>query len=165
MLSEEPVPVFQTSTEAPEPQKDVFVPTVEDFAPPPPSAETKTEQKEQVESLAPICNNCGWDQRKPVMEQPDKQDKLTFLFSVLGQKVFTKEYSTMGSKLKMSFRSLTVKELDALYSAAYAEQKAGHIENAQEYYEYLNRQRLFLQLKIVNSSVTALHTVLPAVLS
>lgn len=165
VFAADPVPVVETEVEAPKPAEAAFVPDLQDFAPPPPAAVAEPETTQQTESMAPVCIHCGWDQRQPPLAPPDKQDKLTFLTSVLSQKVFTKGYETLGGKLKMSFRGLTVNELDALYAAAYAEQKAGRIQNTQEYYDYLNRQRLFLQLQTLNASLGALHINLPDGLS
>jgi hypothetical protein len=164
---EEQVVIFSPviSSAPQEPVVEKFTPEIQDFAPPPPVAEVETKKENEIEALAPLCVHCGWDQRVPTLEPPDKQDKLTFLFAVLGQKLFTKSYSTLAGGLKLDFRSLTVSELDALYSDAYREQQAGHIDSAQQYYDYLNRQRLFLQLQIVNSSQTAVHIVLPDGLS
>jgi hypothetical protein len=165
---EESVVVFSApvAVELPAPAetapKDDFVPVISDFAPPPPAAEEDKPKENQIEALAPICVHCGWDQRAPSVEPPSKQDKLTFLFTVLGQKLFTKDYSLLNDNLKLAFRSLTVSELDALYADAYREQQAGHIDTTQQYYEYLNRQRLFLQLQVINSQQTAMHITLPA---
>lgn len=165
VFTAETVPAIQLEKEAPKSQEDVFVPEIQDNAPPPPVALPEPEAEQKTDSIAPICIHCGWDQRQPTLEPPTKQDKLSFLTAVLGQKVFTKEYSTLGGKLKMSFRSLTVNELDALYAEAYTQQRAGRIATTQEYYEYLNRQRLFLQLQSLNSALGAMHLTLPDGLS
>ena len=165
VFAAEPVPVIQAEVEAPKQPEASFVPEIQDFAPPPPAAPPEIVEEQKTDSIAPVCVHCGWDQRNPPLAPPDKQDKLTFIMSVLGQKVFTKGYETLGGKLKMAFRGLTVNELDALYAAAYAEQAAGRILNTQEYYDYLNRQRLFLQLQTLNASLGAMHINLPDGLS
>jgi hypothetical protein len=165
VFSEVPSPIAETATLAPADPTVTFVPNLPDLAPPPPAAVEESVSETSAASVAPICTHCGWDQRRPPLDPPDKQDKLVFLATVLGQKVFTKDYSTLGGKLKMSFRGLTVQELDALYTSAYREQRAGRIESTQEYYDYLNRQRLFLQLQTLNASASAMHFVLPDGLS
>lgn len=146
--------------------------TIESIAPaepelPPPAdeePEVKQEEAEPAQGLATvrsICSHCGWDQAISPIPEPDRQDKIIFLQAVLGQKVFTKQFLLFGGNLRVTFRSLTVREIDALYVETFKAQKAGVIDNTTDYYEFLNRQRLYLQLTHVSANQSALHIALP----
>jgi hypothetical protein len=145
--------------------------------PPPPAAEEEGEESEPDNSeelkndeelpatLSHNCQHCGWDSRHDVIEEPTKADKLSFLQSILGGATFSKRYSLFGGNLRVTFRTLTIKEIDKLYEAAYAAQKSGLIATTSDYYEYLNRLRLHLQLTSVTGKNVPLHHKLPDGLS
>ena len=155
-------------------------PSIPDFEPPsgsedvpvPPAAEEEVVSEVEPEpdnakfaTMRQICTQCGWDQDVPTIPEPEHKDKLAFLHAVLGQKVFSKNYLLFGGNLRVTLRSLTIKEIDSLYSEAFAAQKLGIIATAADYYEYLNRLRLFLQLGGLSSRQTATHVKLPEGLS
>jgi len=134
---------------------------------PPPAPE---ESEQQVESTEPatalgtvrqLCVQCGWDQERPTIPEPEHQDKIAFLQAVLGQKVFSKRFAIFGGHLRLTFRTLTIREIDALYQETFRAQKAGLISTAVDYYEYLNRLRLYLQLISMSSAQTAMQIKLP----
>tara|TARA_R110000824_G_scaffold25456_3_gene88692 strand:+ start:3789 stop:4730 length:942 start_codon:yes stop_codon:yes gene_type:complete len=112
-------------------------------------------------TLRPICAHCGWDQEESVIADPSSAEKVSFLQSVLGMKPFKKTMSLFAGQLKVTFRTLTIKEIDKLYSAAYEAQKAGEISTASDYYEYINRLRVHLQLLSVKGKAVPLHHQLP----
>lgn len=133
----------------------------------PPIAEEEEEADEvvsgteELSTVNRICSLCGWDQAMPVIPEPEHKDKLGFLQSILGQKVFSKRYSIFGGALKVTFRTLTIKEIDKLYEAAFKAQKLGVIVTTADYYEYLNRLRLYLQISALSAKTSALHIKLP----
>lgn len=139
----------------------------EAVAPDPPMAaeEVKEEAEPKLGTARNVCGHCGWDQANPLIEEPEHQDKLIFLQAIIGQKVFSKRYFVFDNNLRITFRSLTVKEIDFLYAEAFRAQKAGFIETASDYYEYLNRQRLFLQIVGLSANNAGLHITLPDGLS
>lgn len=155
----EPIPRFD----------DTVQPEFEPPAPPaaveaPPVAQEPTQEDE--EKLAPatfkqICVQCGWDQERPTIPEPEHQDKIAFLHAVLGQKVFSKRYAIFGGNLRLTFRTLTIREIDALYQETFRAQKAGMVTTAADYYEFLNRLRLYLQLTAMSSAQTAMQIKLP----
>jgi hypothetical protein len=154
----------------PVPEQPEFNPqVVPDFDPPPaeepptPPAADEFESRESsgVGSLKQICVQCGWDQDVPTIPEPEYQDKIAFLHCVLGQKVFSKKYALFGNNLKVTFRTLTIREIDMLYQETFKAQKLGLIQTTADYYEYLNRQRLYLQLIGLISQQTAMHIRLP----
>lgn len=112
-------------------------------------------------TIQPICAHCGWNQENPVIEEPSSIEKVAFLQSVLGMKPFKKTMSLFAGNLNVTFRTLTVKEIDKIYSAAYAAQQLGEISTAADYYEYINRLRVHIQLLSVKGTAVALHHQLP----
>jgi hypothetical protein len=154
--------------------------TIPDFEPPkatetplPPAAEnekTEPQAEPDQENMRPatmrqVCIQCGWDQDTPTIPEPEHKDKIAFLQAVLGQKIFSKRYLLFGDNLRVTFRTLTIKEIDALYAETFKAQKAGLIVSAADYYEHLNRLRLYLQLIGLSSRQTATHIKLPEGLS
>ena len=165
-LSEDSVVEFQGVPESQPTAVEAPIPEISPEPPPfaediPQEADPQTEETRTLGTLPSVCVHCGWDQSQPTIPEPESQDKQGFLQSVLGLKVFSKTYTLLGGALQLTFRSLTVKELDALYSAAFAAQKTGLITIAADYYEYLNRLRLCLQLQKISSTRSALHISLP----
>lgn len=168
LTAEEPVVVEEIATPSqPEAQVESELEEEAAEAELPPVAEEEVKEDESVEitgdlaTASNICSLCGWDQALPVIGEPEHKDKLGFLQSVLGQKVFTKRYSIFGGNLKVTFRTLTIKEIDTLYEAAFKAQKLGVIATTADYYEYLNRLRLYLQLTGLSAKTTKLHVRLP----
>jgi hypothetical protein len=158
-----------------EPATSLEVPdTPPPIEPPPPLVEEpeKAEEPEEPEepeetdgSLRRVCTHCGWDQEEPVIAEPAAADKLAFLHSILGGASFTKRFSMFGDNLRVTFRTLTIKEVDKLYEETYTAQKSGVISTTSDYYEHLNRLRLHLQLVSVEGKSVALHHKLPMSLS
>jgi len=142
-------------------------PVDESSFPPIADEEETTESPEELQgsddlaTVNSVCSLCGWDQSMPVIPEPEHKDKLGFLQSILGQKVFSKRYSIFGGALKVTFRTLTIKEIDKLYEAAFKAQKLGVITTTADYYEYLNRLRLYLQISALSAKTSALHIKLP----
>jgi hypothetical protein len=164
-----PSDVQDTEQAEPAPAQRFDIPVVPEEPLPPPPADTQpdvtTEEEEETEAplstLNIVCPQCGWDHANPTVSEPENKDKLAFLHVILGAKVFSKQYSLFDGKLKAEFRTLTVKELDLLYAEAFNAQKAGLITNTSDYYEYLNRLRVCLQLIKLSASSHSLHVVLP----
>jgi hypothetical protein len=152
-----------------------FEPPKADSTPmPPPAANEEPAPAEDTESepenrrpatMRQVCIQCGWDQDVPTIPEPEHKDKIAFLHAVLGQKIFSKRYLLFGDNLRVTLRTLTIKEIDALYAETFKAQKAGLIVTAADYYEHLNRLRLYLQLIGLSSRQTATHIKLPEGLS
>lgn len=172
VVVEEPIAVT-TNDDATE-ADDLTIEVTPDMEPPPPPAAEDDEPEENDEpeayneslgTIKQICVQCGWDQDIPTIPEPEHKDKISFLQSVLGHKVFSKRYSMFGGNLRVTFRSLTVREIDTLYQEAFRAQKNGLIVTAADYYEYLNRLRLYLQIQGFSAQTTSLHIKLPEGLS
>jgi len=65
---------------------------------------------------------------------------------VLGQKTFTQQYDLFGGKVIVRFRTLTTKEMDVIYNFVFKQRETGVITTIQDYWEKVNRYRLYLQL-------------------
>lgn len=134
-------------------------------AAPPDAVEAEIDEKEKDDgklgSALHICPQCGWDHNTPVIEAPSHNDKLGFLQMLLGQKVFSKRYLLYAGHLRLTFRSLTLREIDILYQETFKASKSGVIATSADYYEYLNRLRLYLQLTNLSAQQSALHITLP----
>jgi hypothetical protein len=123
---------------------------------------TEVEEAEEHSTLGPdICGQCGWDQSQPTITEPTDEEKLGFLHTLLGMKNFTKVYPMFGGAVEVTFRTLTVSELDSLYKEAFRAQQIGSIKTTGDYYEYINRLRINLQLQSLKGTEVALHHVLP----
>jgi len=173
--SEVPVPAtapVQITEETPtkvEADLDVEVEPEVEPPPPPPAAEEEEVEEEEYEdefddaegTIKQVCMHCGWDQSMPTVPEPNHSDKIAFLHAVLGHKVFSKRYQMFGGNLRATFRSLTIREIDTLYQAAYQAHQDGKIATTSDYYEYLNRLRLYLQITGISAKSAALHVRLP----
>jgi hypothetical protein len=92
------------------------------------------------------CPHCGWDLKSPTVQEPSYDEKMGFLQSVLGQRTFVNQYEIFGGAVTVRFRTLTTKEMDVIYSQVFHEREAGIVTTVQDYWEKVNRYRLYLQL-------------------
>jgi hypothetical protein len=92
------------------------------------------------------CPHCSWDLSMPSIQEPSYNEKMGFLHSVLGQKTFINQYEMFGGKVLARFRTLTTKEMDVVYQQVFSEREAGIVTTIQDYWEKVNRYRLYLQL-------------------
>ena len=107
------------------------------------------------------CPHCSWDLSMPALVEPDHEEKLSFLHSVLGQKPFTKQYDMFGGQVVVRFRTLSTKEMDVIYRAVFKQREKGEIVTAQDYWEKVNRYRLYLQLSYLASTDGSFTHTLP----
>jgi len=87
------------------------------------------------------CPHCGWARGKEDKLTPSDLDVTNFVEAVLGGKPFRKAYTLYGGRLKMSFRTLTTQEIDAIYEQLRKDMVAGIIDNI--YAERERRARYF----------------------
>lgn len=92
------------------------------------------------------CPHCGWDLALQTIAEPGHDEKMGFLHSVLGQKTFIQQYELFGGKVIARFRTLTTKEMDVIYNYVFKQRESGEIETIQDYWEKVNRYRLYLQI-------------------
>jgi len=166
-------PPLKIKAETSTPIEEVIPSLPSDFAvdAPPPAAETEAEEEsgkkedEELGSALHMCPQCGWDQHMPVIPEPSQFEKLGFLQMLLGQKVFSKKYLLYSGHLRLTLRSLTLREIDALYEETFRAKRMGIIATDNDFYEYLNRLRLNLQIVSLSAQNSALHITLPNGLS
>lgn len=172
-LAVEPPIEVEKPVEAEEETDELHIEVESDFEPPPPPAaedddpppDDDDDDESVGGSIKQICVQCGWDQDVQTIPDPDGKDKISFLQSILGHKVFSKKYTMFGGNLRITFRTLAIREIDILYQAAFQAQKEERILTTTDYYEYLNRLRLYLQLTSFSSKTTSLQIKLPEGLS
>lgn len=92
------------------------------------------------------CPHCSWDLGQPDVPEPEYSDKMAFLQCLIGQKPYVKAYPLLGGNVEVAFRTLTTREVDVVYKQAYADQSAGRINTEVDFWERVNRYRLFLQM-------------------
>jgi hypothetical protein len=97
------------------------------------------------------CPHCGWDMSAEDIPDPDEDDRISFLQSVLGQQSFQKQYNLLGGNMIVRFRTLTAQEIDVVYRQVYKEREAGELVTEMDYWERLNRYRLYLQIAFVQA--------------
>ena len=152
---EEPIPALEIE-ETPPPVADAVPESSTPPPPPPPLVDAEAEE-EEVQADIPAdstgsnppmqtCPHCNWDMSLPVIAEPTYDEKMGFLHSVLGQKTFTHQYEIFGGKVVVRFRTLTTKEMDIIYQQVFAERETGEITTIQDYWEKVNRYKLYLQL-------------------
>lgn len=150
---------------APFPVQEKMEATSLEDPPPPPdppfaqeeeAEEGKVEEEESLssgfENPMDNCPHCGWDLSLQSVVEPGQDEKMGFLHSVLGQKTFIQEYSLFGGKVHVRFRTLTTKEMDVIYNYVFQQRESGEIETIQDYWEKVNRYRLYLQLIYLSAS-------------
>ena len=140
--------------------------------PPPPEAEEKpheTAAEEPLEDVADIgdeaplstCPHCSWDLSQSAIAEPNQDEKMGFLHSVLGQKPFIQQYQLFGGQVVVRFRTLTTKEMDVIYNFVFKQRESGLITTIQDYWEKVNRYRLYLQLTYLSSTDGSFTHTLP----
>lgn len=93
-----------------------------------------------------VCPHCLVDRRDAQVAEPPYADKLAFLQAMCGQRPWTKSYELYGGNAILTLRTLTIREVNELYRQTYEDQRSGKFENEVDFYEQLNRYRLFLQI-------------------
>lgn len=154
---EEPIPQLEIEKEVPTPPENIAPPPPENVAPPPPLIDAEANEVEEPAAAAEenttgstpriqTCPHCSWDMSLPVIAEPTYDEKMGFLHSVLGQKTFVHQYEIFGGNVVVRFRTLTTKEMDTIYRQVFSEREGGEITTIQDYWEKVNRYKLYLQL-------------------
>lgn len=125
----------------------VELPTTREAQPKVQVAETPAETPSETGATPALtdCPHCGWQLHLPDIAEPGYSEKQSFLQSILGQKPYVREYSLLGGALTVRFRTLTVKEIDVIYHQVFLERERGTIQTIDDYWERINRYRLYLQ--------------------
>jgi hypothetical protein len=97
------------------------------------------------------CPNCHWLLANKVETEPTNPDKVAFLQAILGQKSFVRTYTLFDGGLRVTFRNLTIGELDIVFRQVYRERDEGRIQSTQDFFERVSRLRMYLQLQRLQS--------------
>lgn len=135
-----------------EPDPD-YAPPRQEEAPPEPAAPPQREDPPEA-GVPPManCPHCGWELARPDVAEPAYGEKIGFLSTnVLGEgKPFVKAYDLMGGHLQLTFRTLTIREVDECFRQATVDRNERGF-NEFEWIDTVNRYRLYLQLQRVRS--------------
>lgn len=119
-------------------------------------SETPTSEPKKVEPALPTaggtepqsnCPNCGHQMSKTDVPEVTRDDKLSFLVSVLGQQRWKKEYSLLNGELIATFRTLTTAEADLAFTQAAFDAQNGKIVEEGQYLRTLMDYRLAMSLE------------------
>jgi hypothetical protein len=123
-----------------------------DLKPPPPAPSVSQATETGGNPQLAVCPHCYWDLAITDIPEPSYEDKIKFYHGWISGKPFKKEMSLMSGMLIVTLRELTIQEIDKCYQQVnYARDKKEISEN-QDFYELVNRYRLFLQLSAVRST-------------
>lgn len=107
-----------------------------------------------ADAMPAVCRHCGHDLTDTNVPEPSYQEKMVFLHAMLGEKTFVKEYELFGGNIAATFRTLTTREIDVVYKQAWRDRERGVVVTDIDYWERINRYRLFLQLLCLKSTAT-----------
>lgn len=99
-----------------------------------------------------FCPHCQWDLSRVDVPEATYSEKMVWLHALLGQKSYIKDYELFGGNVIATFRTLTAMEIDAVYKQAWRDQETGKIITQVDYWERINRYRLFLQLQTLKGT-------------
>lgn len=93
-----------------------------------------------------FCPNCAHDMNLPAGPEPPYEKKMAFLHSILGQKPFFDDQTPFDGNVVITFRTLTTQEIEVIFKQAHIDREKGRAASDVDYWERVNRYRLFLQL-------------------
>lgn len=77
--------------------------------------EDKSEKVFESKTAIKICPHCGMNTDTSPFDEPTENDKQEWIRHIMGKNRFCKEYSLYGGKLKIAFKTRTVKENSEVY--------------------------------------------------
>jgi len=98
------------------------------------------------------CPHCLWQLSMPDIPEPEHTIKMGFLQSMLGGIPFVKTAPLFGGVVEVAFRTLTTKELEIIHTQAFRDRDQGRMANDFDFWEKVNRYRLYLQLVHLKSN-------------
>lgn len=93
------------------------------------------------------CPHCRFPLHMEDIPEPNHHEKMAFLASILAGKPYLHEHVAMGGILRLTFRTLTLAEIDAIHAQAHRDTQEGRAVTKLDFYERINRYRLYLQLQ------------------
>lgn len=111
------------------------------------SAETKQEASGVTGAVGGLthCPNCIHPLDRLDVIEPTDSDKIAFIQCVLGDRPYLREEAIMGGAAVLTFRTLTMQELDGVFSRAYFDARGKAMDQLDQL-ELIHRYRLGLAL-------------------
>lgn len=137
------------------PAAPVSAPEPAPAPPPPPAPEPAQEPPKPVDpapapmTILPFCPRCGWDMRQKFDVEVTDQDKHDFLAAVLGNQRFKRDFSLMGGKVVLTFRTPLAEENKLVHRQLVFDQNAGRIATEAEWFTQMIEYRLAISLEKV----------------
>lgn len=107
------------------------------------------EQSDESERLfeQKQCPRCGWVLENQALNEPTAEDKLEFMESILGNRRFVRRIEFLGGRLKATYRTVLVKEEDAITEYLNSQMDRKTIQNEGEWAVAYHRCRLVTMLQ------------------
>jgi hypothetical protein len=92
------------------------------------------------------CPHCGWDLDLPDTTEASPEDRLAFMQSTLGLQPFYKDYSLFGGNMVVTYRSLSMDEIDLVFKQMKVDNDEDRISGWADNGETLRRYRTAMQI-------------------
>jgi hypothetical protein len=129
----------------------------------PPSAEPVVEAPDVQLNAAPavevFCPRCNWDMRQKYEVAATEADKELFVAAVLGGKRFLKNYTLMGGRYEVKFRSLLAEENKQIHRRMLLDQKRDEFQSDTEWFLRFFEYRLACSVEAVIADNKVIATV------
>lgn len=113
-----------------------------------------TNETGAMQPLVQFCPNCTHDMAQPAGPEPPYEIKMAFLHSILAQQPFFNTEDLFGGKMTITLRTLTSREIETIFKQAYRDQHSKRSTTEVDFWERVNRYRLFLQIVKIKTSTT-----------
>lgn len=120
-------------------------------AKPEPATKPETGSETGLDVQLTNCPHCSWPLHLDDPVEPDNHVKQGFLASVLGRKPFVQSFSLLGGAMQITLRTLTTPEVDMIYRQAFVESQTDLVQNDFDFFQRVNRLRIYAQLQSVRS--------------
>ena len=128
-----------------------------------PTSAPVTEEPEVLLTAAPaveaFCPRCNWDMRQKYEVEITGADKEIFMVSVLGGTRLEKNYSLMGGKYEVKFRSLLAEENKQIHRQLLLDQKRDEFQSDTEWFLRFFEYRLACSVEAVIADGKVIATV------
>lgn len=113
-------------------------------------------------TILPFCPRCGWDMRQKFEVEITDLDKEDFVACTLGNTRFKRDYSLLGGKLKITFKTVLAEENKMIHRQLVLDQAAKKIVTEAEWFVQMLEYRLALSLDAMTSHENKPLAVVPA---
>lgn len=113
-----------------------------------PQPQPQPQSKSETGAAATLthCPHCNWDLSLDDIAEPDYADKVSFVQAMAGDIPYIRRYPLFNGMVEVTFRTLTMREIDIVYAQTYADREGGKLGSEVDFWEKINRYRLALQV-------------------